>query len=680
MSPRLHAQLVRGDLQLMPGLVDANSVETRQPRWTRMRVRQYTRMGGVFAGRATPATVGLALILVALTGVCTWAARDADSSSTTAGRQLRIAAAHESVLRAVYAEHTAQIHYLDSPHARSPRQYARQQRIAHAAARQQLESATDAVQEFGDESDRVLASYVLMVERRNNTTVEQLFAAVDAGRLDEAMRLERDVVGPAVESLLGLVATAAERHRSSAAAGIARLKARSDRSATLIPAVFGLAFVFLGGCWALLLTLQQDLKRQAGALVREKALVDGVISASPTLVYWKDADGRYQGGNQAFLKLRAVENGEDMLGKTDQELPIDGMTRSLIGIEREVRERGAAVMHRQVIVQDPQGPAQQLLLSVIPRLGPSDSVDGVIGAGADVTRVAELERQLSQASRLESIGQLAAGMAHEINTPIQYISHNTRFIQQSLTDIMAGLLQLSELSRQHDVTPEALRDALTPLDLDFLREELPDALNESLEGLQRVAELVLAMKDFSDPGSGRTETDVNRALQNAVHLSRGEWQGVADVEFHFDEDVGLIPCYEGELEQAFLNIVLNAAQAIGEDRRLRSRAALGRIVVSTTRRNNCVIISIRDDGPGMGEEVRRRIFDPFFTTKAVGQGTGQGLALANATVVQKHGGTMDVESTPGEGTVFTITLPDQQQPETTQKLVAATGLPAQEGP
>ena len=165
------------------------------------------------------------------------------------------------------------------------------------------------------------------------------------------------------------------------------------------------------------------------------------------------------------------------------------------------------------------------------------------------------------------------------------------------------------------------------------------------------------MKDYSHPGAGRAAADLNRAIESTVKVCRNEWKYVAEVELDLDPTVTAVPCYEGEFKQVLLNIIINAAQAIGEHRATTGNPALGRIQVSTALDGDRVRILIRDDGPGMDEHVRQRVFDPFFTTKAVGKGTGQGLTMAYAVIVNKHGGRLEVESSPGRGSTFTVTLP-----------------------
>jgi len=231
--------------------------------------------------------------------------------------------------------------------------------------------------------------------------------------------------------------------------------------------------------------------------------------------------------------------------------------------------------------------------------------------------------------------------------------------------VLAALRSVAELAANGDPVNDRLKVALQNVDLEFLGEEIPSALTQSLEGLDRVAQIVRAMKDFSHPGTGRAAADLNRAVESTAQVSRNEWRYVATLDLDLSPDVGLVRCFEGELKQVLLNIVVNAAQAIAAERIRTVNATLGHIGIRTERTTDGITITIEDDGPGMDDSVRRRVFDPFFTTKPVGQGTGQGLSLAYAVIVQKHGGTLAVTSVPGAGAQFCITLPDQPETEAT---------------
>lgn len=271
--------------------------------------------------------------------------------------------------------------------------------------------------------------------------------------------------------------------------------------------------------------------------------------------------------------------------------------------------------------------------------------------------------QLVQARKLESIGQLAAGIAHEINTPTQYVGDNIRFLQEGFEDLdrLVGKYQeLAGACKEGDGVDDVLRqvaETAKEIDLEYLREEIPSAIAQGLEGVERVANIVRAMKEFSHPGSDeKTPTDMNKAMENTVTVARNEWKYVADLEMDFDETLPPVPCLPGEMNQVILNMIVNASHAIAD---VVGDAANGKgtITIRTRKEKDWALIRIEDTGAGIPEEIRSRIFDPFFTTKEVGKGTGQGLSIAHNVIVEKHGGAIDVESEMGKGTAFVIRLP-----------------------
>jgi two-component system, NtrC family, sensor kinase len=392
----------------------------------------------------------------------------------------------------------------------------------------------------------------------------------------------------------------------------------------------------------------------AGELSVEKAVLTGVISSVPHLIYWKDQKGRYVGHNVAFLTTRGLPAGSDLTGRTESEIGVpDDLASLLSELEARVLGTGEPIVDHHATVTGPDGSPRAVLMSVLPQPAGDGRVGGVIGIGADVTRISALERQLNQTNRLEAIGQLAAGIAHEINTPIQFVSDNSRFVEQSFTQLLSAVTQLRDPIAEID--PD--------IDLDFLIAEVPIALTESLEGLSRVAQIVRAMKDFSHPGHGRGDVDVNRAVESTVQVARNEWKYHAELTLDLSGDVGLVPCYEGELKQVILNLIVNSAHAVQAASANRG-GGLGHITVRTARTPDDVCITISDDGIGMDEPTQQRIFDPFFTTKEVGKGTGQGLSMAYASIVQKHGGAINVKSSPGAGAEFTISIPTRVEGET----------------
>jgi PAS domain S-box-containing protein len=274
----------------------------------------------------------------------------------------------------------------------------------------------------------------------------------------------------------------------------------------------------------------------------------------------------------------------------------------------------------------------------------SATPDGRIRAlGLDVTRQRELERELRQAQKLESVGRLAAGVAHEINTPIQFIGDSVQFVRDATTELCAAVADHPALA------------AGSPSDAAFLATEIPVALDRALDGLGRVSAIVRSMKQVAYPERREmVATDLNDTLRSALTIARSEYRYVADVA----TDLGPLPavtCHPGDINQVILNLVVNAAHAIadvvaGTDKR-------GTITIRTVRDGDDAVITLADDGCGMPEEIRERIFDPFFTTKEVGRGTGQGLSIARAIVVDTHKGSLTCESEAGRGTTFTVRLP-----------------------
>jgi signal transduction histidine kinase len=259
------------------------------------------------------------------------------------------------------------------------------------------------------------------------------------------------------------------------------------------------------------------------------------------------------------------------------------------------------------------------------------------------------------ASKLASVGQLAAGIAHEINTPIQYVGDNLRFMAEGI-DSLTRVIRACEalVAAPGPASTAALAACMAEADVDYLLENMPAAIAQSIEGIGHVAEIVLAMKEFSHPGEReKAPVDINRSIRNTLAVSRNEWKHVAQVETSFDNGLPKILCFGGEINQVLLNLVVNAAQAIESAK----SGGFGRIAITTRRQDANVEIIIADNGPGMSEEVRAHIFDPFFTTKPVGQGSGQGLAICHDVVVAKHGGLIAVDSEIGRGTRFTLTLP-----------------------
>ena len=262
----------------------------------------------------------------------------------------------------------------------------------------------------------------------------------------------------------------------------------------------------------------------------------------------------------------------------------------------------------------------------------------------DITEQRRAEQQLLLSQKLESIGQLGAGIAHEINTPIQYVGDSLKFVEAACTDLLA----IVEACESGDAA--RIRDELEAADVGYLRERLPAAVARAGEGVRRVTEIVQAMREFAEPHTGGS-VDINHALANTLVVTRNSYAAAADVETNFDDEVPPVSANGGELNQVFVNLIVNAAHAIEE------RGERGTISVSTRRDGDTIVVAISDTGVGIPPDLQERVFDPFFTTKEVGRGTGQGLALARSIVCDRHGGALVLVSEVGRGTTFEIRLP-----------------------
>jgi signal transduction histidine kinase len=304
-------------------------------------------------------------------------------------------------------------------------------------------------------------------------------------------------------------------------------------------------------------------------------------------------------------------------------------------------------------------------------------VEGLLAVARDITerKKAEndrqmLEVQLRHAQKLESIGGLAAGIAHELNTPLQFIGDNTRFVRDALPNVhklWAVQSRLLAAATDGTVTAELVAEthaAVRDADPDYLTTELSLAIDQSLEGVERTTRIVRAMKEFSHPGSAeKAAVDLNRAIESTITVCRGEWKYVAELVTRFDPALPAVPVIAGEFNQVILNLIANAAHAIGD---VVADGGMGTITISTACDGNDVEVRVSDTGTGIPVDLSEKVFDPFFTTKEVGKGTGQGLAIARSVIVDKHGGTIRFETQAGMGTTFIIRLPLSPPTEPTE--------------
>lgn len=418
-----------------------------------------------------------------------------------------------------------------------------------------------------------------------------------------------------------------------------------------------------------LLNAQQELEERVAQRTAELAergeLVELLVDSAPGAVYGIDLEGKFTFCNPAALRLLGYSDAGELLGKSAHALvhhtKPDGNLYPLeecpvmasFQVGKDARVDGEVFWRKD---------GTSFLVGYNSRqIRRKGKPVGAVVMFADITDRQRREMEARSRQKLQAVGGLAAGIAHEINTPIQFVGDNTRFLQTAFQDELRLIQKYEELfdaASFGSVSPELLDEvaAVRKLtDWPYLQNEIPKAMGQMLEGLDRVSTIVRGMKEFShvDRANEKSPGDLNRALESTLIVTRNEWKYVAEIE----TDYGAIPpvvCHLGDLNQVFLNLLVNAAHAIEDV--VKGTGKKGKIRVQTRQDGDWVEINISDSGTGIPEEFRERIFEPFFTTKEVGRGTGQGLALARA-IVEKHGGTLTFQNELGKGTTFTIWLP-----------------------
>ena len=270
-----------------------------------------------------------------------------------------------------------------------------------------------------------------------------------------------------------------------------------------------------------------------------------------------------------------------------------------------------------------------------------------------LTNLQRLQGEIIEARKLESLGSMAAGVAHEINTPSQFIGDNLHFLADALAPILDVV---SDIVAETDETTPAetagLSQRLGDADAAFVVGEVPAALEQSIDGIGRISDIVRSLKDYAHPGGTEmAPSDLNRGIESTVVVCRSRWKDHADVDLELAPDLPAVHCRLSEINQVVMNLVVNAADAIAA-----AGNGTGRIKVSTERDGESVTVAVADNGNGIATEDQHRVYDPFFTTKEVGSGTGQGLSISRS-VIEAHGGKLWFDTTPGTGTTFRFTLP-----------------------
>ena len=405
------------------------------------------------------------------------------------------------------------------------------------------------------------------------------------------------------------------------------------------------------------LTLQSQqklIKFQKNELdILLKSIADGVITISN--------EGIISFINESGCKLLEIKP-EEAFNKNINDLfkspEINNQAINFIDWIKQNNSTGKQLLPVQII----NGEIKIISIEISEIKNQDSNSKGIVIVFNDVTNTVRAQNQKALSQKMESVGQLASGIAHEINTPMQFIGDNTFFIKDAFDSLLNFIKSSEEIINNTEISDKdnliaSFNKLKEDNDINYLYEEIPTAIERTQNGIQRVSKIVLAMKNFAHPSTKQKSlSNINQGVDVTITISRNEWKYIAEMETELDPNLPLVNCTIDEINQVILNMIVNASHAI-EDALGKDSGKQGKIKIKTNSDKDWVHISISDTGKGIPEQIQSRIFDPFFTTKEVGKGTGQGLAIAHDIIVNKHEGEIEVNSEVGKGTTFTIKLP-----------------------
>ncbi|HEY9249624.1 MAG TPA: PAS domain-containing protein, partial [Rariglobus sp.] len=394
--------------------------------------------------------------------------------------------------------------------------------------------------------------------------------------------------------------------------------------------------------------LQPDALQESGrAKATDQDFLNALLNHLPDWVYFKDKAGRFLRASKSLANQVGRADPRDLIGHTDFDFFSVEQAAAFRADDQTIIASHQPLIDHEEKGTLPDGRLVWISTTKLPLHDIEGTLLGTFGVSRDITarkhteqerRALELQLQLSH--KLESIGVLAAGVAHEINTPTQFITDNARFLQGAFRELSSALARYRALAASAPALAPAASAIETDTELDYHLAEIPRTLDQSIDGLGRVARIVGSLKEFSHPHTlERQPADLNRAIETTLAVARHEWKYVAEVSTRLDPAMPLVPCILDEFNQVILNLVINACHAIADALKL-SGASKGLITVCTGHDAACAWIEVTDSGIGIPVEIHDRIFELFFTTKRADKGTGQGLALVRNIIVQHHGGTV----------------------------------------
>jgi PAS domain S-box-containing protein len=399
------------------------------------------------------------------------------------------------------------------------------------------------------------------------------------------------------------------------------------------------------------LAVKEDITGRRKA-ERDLRLTQFSVDHASEAIQWLDAEGRIVYANDASCTT-LKRSREELIGLAVTDARPVFSKEYWDKLWQELKQRNSMTFESQVQTKSGESVPVEINANYLR----FDGQEYCFTFARDISERRALEAQLRQAQKLEGIGHLAAGIAHEINTPTQFVTDNLTFMQDSWKSIFELLERYRTAIREGGagLAAAGLQEAEQSCDLEFIASEVPRAIDQSLDGARRVAKIVRAMKEFSHPDSAeKTATDLNRAIESTITVARNEWKYVSEIVTEFDDSMPAVVCFPGDINQVVLNLIVNAAHAIKDKVQ---EGEKGRITVRTRNRGEFVEISVQDTGSGIPAAIQGKVFDPFFTTKEVGKGTGQGLSFSYTVIVKKHGGKIWFETEVGKGTTFFVSLP-----------------------
>ena len=416
-------------------------------------------------------------------------------------------------------------------------------------------------------------------------------------------------------------------------------------------------------------TLEKIVEERTSELIKSEARTQAIVNKAPVAIISMDIEGKIISFNPHAESIFGYKQAEILGQAMTILMPEELAQQHTKGLQHYNETGQNNILNQLVELTALHQSGKTFPIELRVNVMAFDNETFFTGMINDVSEQKNMHSQLLQAQKLESVGQLAAGIAHEINTPMQYITDNTVFIKEVYEDIQQLQLlsnKLCQSVQENKNDQQAVLDELhamkQQIDLDFILEEIPTTLNQTLEGLHQVATIISAMKSFSHPGrENKTVSQLNTIITNTITISRNEWKYNADIETDLDDSLIDIQLHPDLIGQVILNLIVNAAYAIKDKFQTsdspHNSEKKGIIKITTYQSDNYQIVEVMDNGGGIHEDIKDKVFDPFFTTKDVGKGTGQGLSMAYSIITEKHQGKLEFKNNVNEGTTFTIYLP-----------------------